>query len=162
MTSAVIVSLRVQASSLRAFEIFTDDIGQWWRPNDLFRITSHGDGALRFEPGANGRLVTDLANGKTFEIGRITAWAPGERLSFTWRQGTFAKEQTTHVEVRFEPVGKDETRVTVEHRGWDTIPQGHAARHNFPERIFLVRQGEHWHALLAALAERLRDVHVLG
>lgn len=152
--SAVIVSLRVKATPLEAFEVFTREIGLWWRPNGLFQLTPRGDGVLRFESGEAGRLVTDLPNGKLFEIGRITAWAPGERLAFTWRQGAFAPEQTTHVEVRFEPVG-DETRVTVEHRGWDSIPQEHAARHGFPLSVFQLRQGEHWRALLGALAAQI-------
>jgi uncharacterized protein YndB with AHSA1/START domain len=149
--SAVIVSLRVNVTPQQAFDVFTQEIGAWWQPNGLFQLTPRGDGALRFEPGEGGRLVTDLPNGKTFEIGRITAWAPGERLAFTWRQATFAPEQVTHVEVRFEPVG-DETRVTVEHRGWDVIPQEHVARHGFPLQVFQMRQGEHWRVLLAALA----------
>jgi hypothetical protein len=148
--SAVIVSLRVEATPLEAFEVFTQEIGAWWKPNGLFQLTPRGDGVLRFEPGEGGRLVTDLPNGKTFEIGRITAWALGERLAFTWRQATFEPEQFTHVEVRFEPVG-DETRVTVEHRGWDSIPQEHVARHAFPLQVFQMRQGEHWRALLAAM-----------
>jgi hypothetical protein len=63
------------------------------------------------------------------------------RLAFTWRQESFAPEQLTHVEVRFEPVG-DETRVKVEHFGWDGIPQEHVARHHFPDAIFLRRHAE--------------------
>ncbi len=150
--SAVIVSLRVRATPQEAFDVFTQEIGAWWRPSGLFQLTPRGDGALRFEPGEGGRLVTDLPNGKTFEIGRVSVWAPGEHLAFTWRQATFAADQLTHVSVRFEPVG-DETRVTVEHRGWDTIPQEHVARHGFPLQVFQMRQGEHWRALLAAMAE---------
>jgi hypothetical protein len=30
-----------------------------------------------------------------------------------------------------------ETRVTVEHRGWDSVPQEHVARHGFPDAVFL-------------------------
>jgi uncharacterized protein YndB with AHSA1/START domain len=154
MTSAVLVSLRVAASPQSAFEAFTQEIGAWWRPNGLFQFTPRGDGELRFEGGEGGRLVTALLNGKEFEIGRITAWLPGERLAFTWRQATFAPEQLTQVEVRFDPVGK-ETRVTVEHRGWDAIPQEHAARHGFPLGVFQMRQAEHWRALLKAMAAQL-------
>jgi uncharacterized protein YndB with AHSA1/START domain len=148
----VIVSLRVEATPHAAFDAFVNEIGAWWRPSTLFQLTPRGDGVLRFEPGENGRLVTTLPGGKVFEIGRITAWSPGERVSFTWRQATFAPEQQTQVEVRFEAVG-DETRVTIEHRGWDAIPQEHVARHNFPLHVFQLRQAEHWRALLAALAE---------
>ncbi|MBS0383778.1 MAG: SRPBCC domain-containing protein [Proteobacteria bacterium] len=154
MTSAVIVSLRIKATPQETFDVFTREIGLWWRPNGLFQLTPRGDGQLRFEPGEDGRLVTDLANGTTFEIGRISAWVPGERLALSWRHGTFAPDQATYVEVRFERVGDDEPRVTVEHRGWDAIPQEHVARHGFPLQPFQMRQAEHWRALLAALARQ--------
>ena len=150
----MLVSLRVAASPRRAFEAFTQEIGAWWRPNGLFQLTPRGDGELRFEGGEGGRLVTALPNGKEFEIGRITAWRPGERLAFTWRQATFAPDQLTYVEVRFEPVGA-ETRITVEHRGWDAISQDHVARHGFPLGVFQARQAEHWRVLLNAMAARL-------
>ncbi|MBK8542287.1 MAG: SRPBCC domain-containing protein [Caulobacteraceae bacterium] len=157
--SAVIVSLRVKATPEQAFDVFTQEIGVWWKPNGLFQITPRGDGVLRFEPGEGGRLATDLPNGKSFEIGRISVWTPRERLAFTWRQGTFAADQTTYVDVRFEPVG-DETRVTVEHRGWDAIPQEHVARHGFPLAVFQMRQGEHWRALLASVGVRIDERRV--
>ncbi|ANP47835.1 SRPBCC domain-containing protein [Candidatus Viadribacter manganicus] len=152
--SAVIVSLRVKATPQEAFDAFTQDIATWWRPNGLFALTPRGDGVLRFEAGQGGRLVTDLPNGTVFEIGRVSAWRPGERLAFTWRAATFAADQVTTVEIRFEPVG-DETRVTVEHRGWDMIPQDHVARHGFPLAATQMRLSEHWRALLAALAARI-------
>ena len=151
--SAVIVSLRVRVTPQEAFAVFTQEIAVWWKPNGLFQLTPLGDGVMRFE-GAE-RLITTLPNGKEFEIGRVTAWAPGERLAFTWRQASFTPEQSTHVDVRFEAVG-DETRVTVEHRGWDTIPQEHVARHTFPLGHFQMRQAEHWRALLQSLATTLR------
>ena len=151
--SAVIVSLRVRATPQEAFAVFTQEIAVWWKPIGLFQLTPLGDGVMRFE-GAE-RLITTLPNGKEFEIGRITAWAPGERLAFTWRQASFTPEQSTHVDVRFEAVG-DETRVTVEHRGWDTIPQEHVARHTLPLGHFQMRQAEHWRALLQSLAAALR------
>ena len=153
--SAVIVSLRVKATPGEAFDVFTQEIGAWWRPNGLFQLTPRGDGVLSFE--GKERLITTLSNGKVFEIGKVTAWARGEALAFTWRQATFAPEHQTRVSVRFEPVG-DETRVTVEHRGWDAIPQAHAARHGFPIMVFQQRQAEHWRTLLARFGQRLPAV----
>jgi uncharacterized protein YndB with AHSA1/START domain len=157
--SAVIVSLRVKATPQEAFDVFTQEISAWWKPNGLFQITPRGDGVLRFEPGEGGRLMTDLPNGGSFEIGRVTDWAPGERLKFTWRQGTFAADQSTHVEVRFEAAAA-ETRVTVEHRGWDAIPQAHAARHGFPLGVFQMRLAEHWRALLGAVGAQIDERQV--
>ena len=149
MSSQVIVSLRVAASPERAFEVFTRDIGRWWQANDLFRFTPRSPGRIALEAGEGGRFTETLANGVVFEIGRVTGWEPGVRLALTWRQATFAPGQLTHVEVIFEAVGA-ETRVTVTHTGWDSIPQGHVARHSFPDGVFLRRHGEWWQRLLAA------------
>jgi uncharacterized protein YndB with AHSA1/START domain len=149
MTSRVMVSLRVAATPERAFEAFTQQIGIWWRPNPLFRFTPRSPGTLALEPGLGGRLTETSADGEAFEIGRVIAWEPAIRLAFTWRQASFTPEQITEVEVRFEPVD-GETRITVEHRGWETVPQEHVARHTFPDPIFLRRHGEWWQILLSA------------
>jgi uncharacterized protein YndB with AHSA1/START domain len=153
MTSRVVVALRVAASPERAFEVFTAEIGAWWRPNDFFRFTPRDPGVLSFERGEGGRLVETLASGKVFEIGRIRVWSPPSRLVFGWRQATFAPDQDTEVEVRFEPAGA-ETRVTVEHAGWEAIPQMHVAKHHFPNHVFLQRHGEWWRGLLEAFKLR--------
>jgi len=60
----------------------------------------------------------------------------------------------TEVEVTFEAVG-EETRVTVSHVGWDSVPQAHVAKHGFPETVFLARHGEWWRALLERMREHL-------
>lgn len=155
MSSRILVALRVPATPARAFQAFTAEIGQWWRPNQLFQFTRRSAaGRLAFEPGEGGRFTETAADGEVFEIGRITAWQPGARLAFTWRQASFAPDQVTSVEVRFEAVGH-ETRVTVEHRGWESVPQEHVARHTFPDAVFLQRHGEWWRALLVSLRLRL-------
>ena len=152
--SRVLVALRVRASPERAFEAFTREIGAWWRPNALFAFTPRDPGVLAFEPGPGGRLIETLASGKVFEIGKVRAWEPPQRLVFGWRQATFTPEQDTEVEVRFEPLG-EETRVTVEHTGWDSVPQAHVARHGFPNQVFLMRHGEWWQGLLGAYKRAL-------
>jgi len=151
VNSGILVALRVAATPARAFDAFTREIGTWWRPNELFAFTPNGPGRLAFEGGPGGRLIEALPNGTEFEVGRILAWEPGVRLAFSWRQASFTSDQRTEVEVRFEPVG-DQTRVTVEHHGWDTVPQDHVARHSFPDAIFLRRHGEWWQALLSSYA----------
>ena len=60
---------------------------------------------------------------------------------------------TTEVEVRFECVG-DETRVSVEHRGFHQAPADSAARHGFPDAVLLARLAEWWRELLASAASR--------
>ncbi len=152
MPSRVLVSLRVRATPERAFEVFTGEIGAWWRPNELFQFTPRSPGVLSFDGEA--RLVETLPNGKVFEIGRVSAWEPPRRLVFGWRQAAFEPDQDTEVEVTFEPIG-EETRVTVCHSGWDSVPATHVAKHGFPEPLFLRRHAEWWQALLASMKERV-------
>jgi uncharacterized protein YndB with AHSA1/START domain len=147
----VLVALRVRATPERAFDVFTQEISSWWRPDPLFRITPRGDGVLAFEGGESGRLVSRLANGKVFEIGRVTAWEPGARLAFDWRQVSFPKDMKTRVEVTFEAVA-DETRVTVRHFGWTALPQDQAARHGFPDMITQQRVANWWRRSLQSLS----------
>lgn len=154
MTSRVFVALRVKATPQRAFDGFVREIGVWWKPNGLFQTTPRAPGLLAFEPEAGGRLTETLANGKVFEIGRILAWEPPSRLVFSWRQANFPLDLATEVEVLFAAVG-DQTRVSVEHRGFDRVPADSVARHGFPDQALLMRLAEWWRVLLAAHAARI-------
>lgn len=151
MSSRVYVALRVKAAPERAFAVFTGEIGEWWRPNGLFQTTPRAPGRLAFQ---DGRLVETLASGKVFEIGKVLAWEPPGRLVFSWRQASFPPDLHTEVEVRFEAVG-EETRVSVEHRGFHNVPADSAARHGFPDQALLARLGEWWQAQLRAIDGRL-------
>ncbi len=156
MSSRIFVALRIAAPPETVFDAFVEDISLWWRPNTLFSFTPRSPGVLAFE---DGRLVEKLASGKVFEIGQVRVWDRGQRLVFGWRQATFAPEMDTEVEVRFEAVD-GQTRVSVEHRGWDSVPAEHVARHTFPNAIFLQRHAEWWRSQLAALAARANSVHL--
>jgi uncharacterized protein YndB with AHSA1/START domain len=151
MTSKVYVALRVKATPERAFAVFTGEIAAWWRPNGMFQTTPRAPGQLTFEEGPEGRrLIETLANGKVFQIGKVLAWEPPDRLVFSWRQAAFPPDLHTEVEVRFEAVG-DETRVSVEHRGFDLVPAESAARHRFPDPVLLARLAEFWQAQLRSI-----------
>ena len=152
--SRVFVAARVKATPARAFAAFTEEIGQWWRPNGLFQLTRRRGGVLSFEPGPNGRLVETYPDGTMFVIGDVRVWDPPRRLVVTWRHESFAADQSTELHVRFEEVGK-QTRVVVEHFGWDTIPERHAARHGFPLAVFQLRFAEWWRLLLDSLRDRV-------
>ena len=154
MPASLLVSIRVPVEPQRAFDAFVGEIGAWWQPNGLFEFTRGRAGVLAFEPGPEGRLTEAYADGSVFEIGRITVWEPPSRLAFTWRQASFRGEQLTRVQVRFEAVG-EETRVVLEHSGWDSVPQKHVARHGFPLGVFQQRHAEWWQTLLTSYKSRL-------
>jgi len=156
VSSKILVALRIAAPPETVFDAFTDDIALWWRPNSLFSFTPRSPGVMAFE---DGRLVERLPTGKVFEVGQVRAWERGARLVFGWRQAAFTPEMDTEVEVRFEAV-EEGTRVTVEHRGWDSVPAPHVARHGFPDALFLQRHGEWWRTLLAGLAGRANSIQL--
>jgi uncharacterized protein YndB with AHSA1/START domain len=152
VTSKVYVALRVKATPARAFQAFVEEIGAWWRPSPLFQTTPR-PGILSFEPGEGGRLIETRAGGKAFEIGRIRLWDPPHRLIFSWRQANFPLDLHTEVEVGFEGVG-DETRVSIEHCGFDQVPSG-AARHGFPDSVLLMRLADFWRGQISAIGDTL-------
>ena len=149
--SRVLVALRVPAGPERTFSAFTEEIGAWWRPNGLFQFTDDQTGTLAFDPGPQGRLVETYADGSSFTVGDVVAWEPPHRLVMTWRHASFAPDQSTELHVTFTDVG-DETRVVVEHYGWDRIPAEHAARHGFPLPVTQKRFAEWWQEQLQRLA----------
>ena len=87
---------------------------------------------------------------ESFEVGRILTWKPAEQLIFELRARAFEDDECTEVEVRFEAVDRG-TRVTIEHRGWDSIPADHAARHGFVGPAFNSMMGLFWGDLLVSL-----------
>jgi uncharacterized protein YndB with AHSA1/START domain len=152
MTAKVMVSIRLKVPPVAAFELFTSRIDDWWRRGPKYRMGL--DGRLRFEPGEGGRLVEiyDEAAGDLFEIGRILVWRPGERLVFEWRQPNFTPGQVTEVDIGFAAVAEG-TRLTLEHRGWDTLPPDHPARHGMEEGRFLLIHARWWEDQFAALED---------
>jgi uncharacterized glyoxalase superfamily protein PhnB/uncharacterized protein YndB with AHSA1/START domain len=109
VTARAAVEVAVDPST--AFKVFTEEMETWWArgPANFY------DGARavgkRIEPGLGGRYmeVYDSAAGDVLEIGRITAWEPGERFVYE------SLLDDTEVEFTFTPTDTG-TRVAVEHR----------------------------------------------
>lgn len=134
-----------------AFELFTRHISRWWLPGPRFGFTAGGGGALRFEGGADGRLLAVRGDGgEPFVVGRVLAWEPGARLVFEWRLGNFAPGEHTEVEVRFQPAPGG-TWVQLEHRGLASLPPDHPVRHGQPDGVFSERLARWWGELLGSL-----------
>ncbi len=144
------VSVLVAVNPMTAFEVFTEEVDVWWKRGPAYRFGKGLSGVLRFEPGVGGRLVEEFDDGRSWEVGHVRAWEPGERLVFEFRIPNFGPDQFTEVEVRFEPEG-DETRVTLQHRGWECVPPGHPARHGLADLEFAHMRGEWWLFQLRAM-----------
>jgi uncharacterized protein YndB with AHSA1/START domain len=157
-TDAAVVTTVVAVDPATAFDVFTQEIGSWWKSAPRYRFNPEKNGTLRFEPGVGGRLVEvhDAKTGAGFEVGRVLAWEPGALLRFEFRGRDFAPGERTEVEVRFQAEGAG-TRLTLEHRGWDSLPAGHPARHGFTGPAFADMIGLWWADLLVAMRARRRD-----
>jgi len=113
VSQTVKVEALVRTDPQNAFRVFTDEVNAWWRK---------AAGPMRF---ADGKLWEG-----DFEIGRVLTWEPGARLVFEWRTRDFAPGEKTEVDIRFEAEG-DATRVTLLHRGWESLPEDHPIRAGF-------------------------------
>jgi uncharacterized protein YndB with AHSA1/START domain len=121
---SVVRTVEVPVDPATAFAVFTDEIDAWYeRGQYSWNVPEHAVG-IRFE---GGRLLELHDDGDAYEMGRVTAWEPGERLVFVYRSVHLPSELRSEVEVRFEPVG-DGTRVTLEHRGLEQLPADEHAR----------------------------------
>lgn len=111
-------SITVNRPVAEAFRLFTDGIGDWW-PLKGTQFSYGGDRAdkifLEAKPG--GRFYERFSDGEEFEVGRVIACEPPNRIVFTWKDPDW--NGPTEVEVRFSPIGTS-TRVDLEHRGWET------------------------------------------
>lgn len=136
-----------------AFEVFTAEIDRWWLPGRRFRNAGNSRGIMRIEPEVGGRIFESFERaGETHivQVGDITVWEPARRLVFSWRNANFAPQESTEVEVEFtgSPAG---TTVTVTHRGWSALPEGHPARHGQAGPDFSRMLGMWWGELLGSL-----------
>jgi hypothetical protein len=123
VSPGVVRTVEVPVDPATAFDLFTNEIDAWYvRGPGSWNDPGRAVG-IRLEPGVGGRWIEvwDKATGEGFELGRITGWAPGERLVISFRAFGLPSEPRTEIEVRFEPV-EGGTRVTLEHRGLDRLP----------------------------------------
>lgn len=114
----------VKVDPERAFEAFTAEINNWWKKDSPFWMDKDRRLGLRFEPHVGGRFLEVYdENGEGYEIGRITAWEPGAKVAYTWRQSDWPEHAITNVEVTFEAIDGG-TLVRMRQTGWERVPGG--------------------------------------
>ena len=118
MTSPLRISFDVACSAEHAFAMWTSRIGTWW-PAD-HTVTGDRDLAVVLESGVGGRIYERTADGVEHDWGVVTAWEPPERLAYLWHLGR-DRSVATDVDIQFVAQGPNETRVEVEHRGWERL-----------------------------------------
>ncbi len=149
------VSVSVEVPPAVAFDVFTSEIDRWWRRGPKFRHAGQRAGFVRLEPHVGGRLFESIEGEhgeQVFEVGRVRIWEPPVRLAFSWRNINFAPDESTEVEVEFEPTPRG-TRVTVTHRGWAALREDHPARHGQQGAAFSRMIGLWWGEQMTSLRE---------
>ncbi len=150
------VTIQVAVEPNVAFQVFTEEIDQWWRRGIKFRASGKRSGIMKIEPWIGGRLYEAVETDtevREIVTGQVTAWEPPERLVFWWQGINFAPHEKTEVEVQFASVPSG-TLVTLTHRGWSQIRDDHPARHGLSTQAFCRMLGMWWADLLKSLDAR--------
>ena len=153
MDTAVRTEVVVEAPIERAFSVFTEGIGSWWRPDH--HILEGELAEMVFEARVGGHVLDRGADGSECRWARVLAYEPPKRVVISWDINTQWQletdhERTSEVEVRFVPEGADRTRVTLEHRNLDRHGEGWEGMRD------AVGSPEGWSEGLRGFAERLR------
>jgi hypothetical protein len=118
VTPPLRISFDVACPAEHAFALWTSRIGTWW-PLD-HTVTGEPGLAVVLEGGVGGRIYERTAAGTEHDWGQVTVWDPASRLAYLWHLGQ-DRSQATEVDIRFVARGEGDTRVEIEHRGWERL-----------------------------------------
>jgi hypothetical protein len=146
-------SIEVAADRERTFGVFVDRLAEWW-PLDPFSV---GGGAriasVSVDRRVGGTVSEHWHDGTTHDWGTLLAWDPPAGLTMTWNvTGT-----PTEVELRFRALDEANTRVDLEHRGWERLSPGELGEDcALPGGYTGGAYSQGWATILDALKEHLR------
>jgi uncharacterized protein YndB with AHSA1/START domain len=112
------LSFDVEAPQDHAFDTWTNGIGRWW-PADHTH-TGRPDLQIVLEGRVGGRIFERTPDGQEHDWGEVTAWEPPTRLVYLWHLRRDPSE-ATEVEIRFQSLAPEATRIDIEHRGWERL-----------------------------------------
>lgn len=117
MIEPIRMSVDVPLPIERAFELFAERMAAWWPLNDFSMFQAQSANVV-LETRAGGRIVETSTDGRTAVWGEVLVCDPPRRLVFTWHPNT---AEQSEVEMTFESLRPNETRVTLEHRQWEAF-----------------------------------------
>jgi uncharacterized protein YndB with AHSA1/START domain len=152
--TSVNTSVVVEVPIERAFSVFTEGIGTWWRPDH--HIIDEELAEMVFETRVGGHIYDRGVDGSECRWARVLAYDPPNRVVFSWDINTQWQletdlEKTSEVEVRFVTEGENRTRVELEHRNLDRHGDGWERMRD------AVGSPEGWSEGLRGFAQRLKS-----
>jgi hypothetical protein len=129
-----------------AFALYTREFGTWW-PRATHSLGQEKVADILLECREGGRIFERWADGTEKLWGTVSVFDPPRRIVHTWHVST-DPAHASEVELRFDPVGANRTRVTLEHRHWERMSgaQAQETRDNYDkgwEGVLLGSFGAH-------------------
>jgi uncharacterized protein YndB with AHSA1/START domain len=130
-STTVATAVDVNASTERAFDLFTERIGSWWDADK--HILEAPLASMEFEPFVGGHIIDRGTDGSECRWARILAYDPPRRVVFSWDINVQWQIETdpsrcSEVEITFTAVENGLTRVQLTHRhldrhgpGWESM-----------------------------------------
>jgi uncharacterized protein YndB with AHSA1/START domain len=120
-------SVNVDVPPERAFELFTEGMGEWW-PRE-FSWSQDRLEEIGIEPRDGGFAYERGPHGFTIHWGRVITCDTPQRIVYTWQIAADRSPQpdpgkASEVEVVFAGSPEGGTDVTLEHRGWERHGEG--------------------------------------
>lgn len=146
------IRVEVDADPASAFATYVDRFADWWPAAYTWSGGAHE--GIGIEPRAGGFCYERGPHGLRLDWGRVTEWAPPERLGFTWQIDPDRTPQpnpghASAVLVTFEPAGAG-CRVTLRHDGFERHPGDGAAYRD------AMAGADGWPLILERYAARVR------
>ena len=121
-------SVRVLVSVERAFAVFVEHMETWWPA--AHHIGQNPFQTIFVEPRTGGRWYERDAQGNECEWGKVLAWDPPHKVTFSWHLGPTWQfdpdlAKASEVEIRFTPDGRGATLVELEHTAIERHGEGY-------------------------------------
>ena len=110
--------IKVSLNQEAAFRLFTDGLNKWW-PLATHSVGEEQAETCVFEGRVGGRIYETMKDGTQAEWGKVLAWEPFGKVTFTWYPGR-TPETAQEVTVKFTEIPGG-TQVDMVHTGWEML-----------------------------------------
>lgn len=145
----------VEVPAGQAFELFADQLGEWWPLAFTFSGARFASAQIEANPG--GRWFERTRSGEELSWGDVRAYERGKRLVLAFAIGAdrqpAAPQNASEVEVTFVPIDASQTRIAVEHRDFERHGE-----HAKTMRDGMDSQSGGWPVILAELQRHVRRI----